>query len=182
MIAAHFIHRPIKWIGVDGATEMVALFSQNTLLYGASIQVTTRIANFAKPSLLELAEDTSRGHWVVLISFVLTSLSKDEIIASLARGLPNVQAIIVADSHPLYTAKRPNYDFVLGDGAEVVLTPRPVYPDVLEELLLNAGFSLRKRQLVRRPDNDDPYAFVNVFIRTRNAGFGPVGREGVSPW
>jgi SAM-dependent methyltransferase len=163
LVAAHFAHRDVHWLAVDGCDEMLDLFSHHTTFAGSLLRVSRVKADLQTIDFLRDIEVTHDGELVAVLSFVLTSLPDETVLERLASSLPNLTTIIVADIYPLYTANHPNYDFSLPDKT-VNLTPRPVYPDVVEDILDRAGFRRTDRYLIRRGGTDgDAYAFVNTF-------------------
>ena len=166
LIAAHFVHRPVRWLAIDGSPQMLEIFRDNTSDVGAAVaELHTFEMDLAKPEFDRLAVEVRDGRWIVIMSFLLTSLPTDALVGELLAAFATADAVVIADIHPLYTSTHPNYDFVLADRSELALRPRPVYPDVLQDILAQRDFDLSNQHLVRRPDHADPYAFVHVYER-----------------
>ncbi len=167
MIAAHFVHRDIVWLGVDGSSEMLEQFNQNTEVEASPLRAQTQRMDFATADFSQLDIFTSVESWVAVWSFVLTSLPSDEALGRMVAQVSSCDELVIADIHPLYTNSNPNYDFETASGS-LVLTPRAVYPDVLEDVLAKAGFSVVTRQLIRKDPSGEPYAFVTRFSAARS--------------
>jgi hypothetical protein len=181
MIAAHFAHHGVKWIAIDGCDEMLKLFQANTsigdrpLMQASLVNDDLRTMDFA-----QLTEVTDGGPWVALFSFVLTSLPDESTLNRLISALPEVTSIIIADIHPLYTAKHPKYNFSVSEQRDFDLTPRAVFPDIFGLILREAGFELKSQRLIRRPEKENPYAFVHTF-KSAAAGVASIGSDVVEP-
>ncbi|AFA71247.1 hypothetical protein GPOL_c01740 [Gordonia polyisoprenivorans VH2] len=164
MIASHFAFRDLEWIAIDGCQEMLDQFEAYTSFDSAVIKPVVVNEDLQEFDFTNLPGSNGGQCWIGLVSFVLTSMSDDSVLERLLRDLPKLSTLIVADIHPLYTLKHPNYDFELPDG-NADLRPRPVFPDILHETLRSYGFQLRHSQSVKKKQRD-PYAFVYVFEST----------------
>ncbi|ORA44547.1 hypothetical protein BST21_19525 [Mycolicibacterium celeriflavum] len=165
MIAAHFAHHGVRWVAVDGSSEMLQLFDSNTRIGAKSpadwVLVKDDLLTTEFAQLPNLDEDRSL---VALLSFVLTSLPDDNVLTRLLAAVPEVSAIVIADIHPLYTATHPRYSFSLSEEGDFDLMPRAVFPDILADALKEAGFERQSEHLVRKPEKENPYAFVHTFV------------------
>lgn len=161
LIASHFAFRNIKWIAIDGCQEMLNQFASHTSTDSAVMKPVIVKSDLQEYEFAHIPDGDGGNKWIALLSFVLTSMPDDTLLERLISGLSNLSAVVLADIHPLYTLKHPNYDFSL-PGGDVDLSPRAVFPDILQEVLTKNNFRLTYSRSVKKGQHD-PYAFIYVF-------------------
>lgn len=156
LIAAHFFNtKDIVWHCVEPSKNMASQFKQNmktaqikTLIYDCSIfDLNDKILN--------------SSYDIIILSFVLSSLSNDPDFGMLSNLLTPNGKLIIADSDPYLKKARPFYDFKYND-KNIALTTRLIFPlDIINNCLKENLTLISVDDL--ESSNDEKYSFVMQF-------------------
>lgn len=162
LIAAHFIHHSnIRWVAIDGSKNMLEQFKSHTKSSTMSVEL-------LHSSITDLAWNDLKESDLCMVCFTLSSLPSVEYIGHIANKVKKGGALLVADIHPSTTFKSPYYDFDLTDRelGVVALTPQPVFPDKILEILYSKDFLLESHSSISHGSGEE-YAFISVY-RSQN--------------
>ncbi|CAH8239717.1 hypothetical protein VAEU17_6430001 [Vibrio aestuarianus] len=154
-IATHFYHQKnVKWTYVDASSQMKAQFELNA-----------RNSKFNSVCKLSDINDFLRRdenkYDVVILSFVLTSMTQELDYEKLANKINDGGLIIIADIEPEYTAKKPDYE-VSVDGTKYSMTMKPVNALELVERFQKVDRHLKYCKSVKKQDQKR-YSYVLTF-------------------
>lgn len=155
LIALRFFNNPNgAWVVVDGSPEMIGEFSKN--LSGSKLKIKTSIEEIE--SYLDRPEDEK--HDVVLVSYLLTSMTKNPDWLNLVSKVKDEGRLIIVDAEPSYTALHPYYSVSVKNKIHALKT-RPVSGTTLIEEIDKVGFTMESAVTIKNGEN--PYAYIYVF-------------------
>ncbi len=158
LVAFQFLNQEnLTWHGVEPSVEMCKRFRTN--LSGTKINL-----KLFEYSVFELKEKLKESEYdVIIMSFMLTSLSEMPDFEIITRLLSDNGFIVIADIAPFYTQSKPLYGFQLADKT-ITLAPKLVDPLEIAEELLKQHLSLKEISRVEKVTGEK-YSFVLKFQR-----------------
>jgi ubiquinone/menaquinone biosynthesis C-methylase UbiE len=160
IIATQFFDKKnFHWCCVDPSKNMNSAFRMN-------MSVATIDFELFESSIYELPMELKERRFdIIVISCVLTSLSRDPDFSQIGSMLSENGILIIADIDPTYTQIRPYYDFKI-DANRIALTPRMVNPlDLIskmkkENLILTTCYTIENRK-------KEKYSYVLKFRKKK---------------
>jgi SAM-dependent methyltransferase len=163
IIASSFVHdRRISWAGVDYSSAMLEQFERN--LEESAIESRAILCDLRDEVYREDVQEELERADVILICFALTTIANTNVISKIMDSMKGGSTFVVSDIHPMYTLHRPYYDFHMSDGRRVCLRPSPVFPDLIEKMALQKGFSRIDHDIIYNRDGI-PYSFVTQLLK-----------------
>lgn len=123
----------LKWIYVDACGGMAERFRKN--MSGAPLRTEAHVMTLDEA----YSAFPSGGVDVIVMSFLISSLSERPAFSKLAQLLCDGGVLIVADADPAYTRLRPYYNFAIDD-ERIALRTNPIHYLELRSLCEVSGF------------------------------------------
>ena len=163
IIASSFLHDVrTYWTGVDYSSRMLEQFEIN--LEESDIESQAILCDLRGATYPEGVQNELERSDIVLICFAFTTIGNIDIISNIMDSMKPGSSFIVSDIHPIYTLSRPYYDFHMSDGRYICLRPSPVFPDIIEKMSLQKGFSRVSHDIIYNRDRI-PYSFVTHYLK-----------------
>jgi len=157
LIATQFFNKNnLKWVYLDNSSSMVEQFRKNMKDANLEIQIVFK-------SIFDISKELfNEVYDVIILSLVLTSLSRYPDFEALKLLLNQEGILIIADIDPVYTALEPYYSVPLSNDGILALKTNPLHPlDIIEKLSFY-GFRVISSKSIKL-HNGTRYSYMLVF-------------------